>query len=237
MSFKLRSGSGSLNSHSGLKFKELGSSPAKQTTEVKTDPTLTHEEREQIRIREKDEQRKQEQKQLFNERLTNEQKTKIDEANRIDMNDPRYKENVADANTISRKNPNWKATLDRGEEGDKTRQAIIDAAVDSKTGFLIDPDNKEANQLAGTARFQQAVTDTHRKTKKELLKDAGKKTHLLNQVFGPSKKKLKHAEIKDAKQQQLAGFPVKPIERKVLHQMEEKGDVYSGVSKGKGDDK
>lgn len=30
MSFKLRSGSGSLNSHSGLKFKELGSSPAKQ---------------------------------------------------------------------------------------------------------------------------------------------------------------------------------------------------------------
>ena len=38
MSFKLRSGSESLNSHSGLKFKELGSSPAKQVITPK--PTI-----------------------------------------------------------------------------------------------------------------------------------------------------------------------------------------------------
>jgi hypothetical protein len=172
------------------------------------------------------------QKNWGTELMTNETKAKIDKSNQLNTKDPRYKTNVKDANANRPE-----GFTNRGKKGDELRKTAIDAAVDSKTGYLIDPDNTKANQDAGTARFQQSVTDTHNKTKKQLLEDSGRKGHLLNQVFGPSKKKLKHAEVKDAKQQQLHGFPEKPIERELLRQMPEGGHVYSGVSKGKGEDK
>jgi hypothetical protein len=161
--------------------------------------------------------------------MTNETKAKIDKSNQLNTKDSRYETNVKDANANKPE-----GFTNRGKKGDELRKTAIDAAVDPETGYLIDPDNTKANQDAGTARFQQDVTDTHNKTKKQLLEDSGKKGNLWNQVFGPSKKKLKHNEIKDARQLQLHGFPEKPIERELLRKMEEGGHVYSGISKGKG---